>query len=75
MNKSKYCTIYLVRHGRTDWNDKELIQGHTDTKLNLEGKDSAKKLAKSFKKPIGSGYSGSLPNKFVLNIIKITRNY
>jgi len=49
MNKSKYCTIYLVRHGRTDWNDKELIQGHTDTKLNLEGKDSAKKLAKSFK--------------------------
>jgi broad specificity phosphatase PhoE len=49
MKSSKYCTIYLVRHGRTDWNDKKIIQGHTDTKLNSEGQSSAKDLAKVFK--------------------------
>ncbi len=44
------CTIYLVRHGRTDWNDKHLIQGHSDIELNSEGIETAKKLAKEFKK-------------------------
>src|ERR1035437_4923597 len=44
------CTIYLVRHGKTDWNDKKLVQGHTDIPLNLEGKTTAKDLAKEFKK-------------------------
>lgn len=46
---NNFCTIYLVRHGRTDWNDKKLIQGHTDIKLNSEGQISAKELAKKFK--------------------------
>jgi broad specificity phosphatase PhoE len=44
------CTIYLVRHGRTDWNEKKLVQGHTDIPLNLEGQTSAKELAKELKK-------------------------
>lgn len=44
------CTIYLIRHGRTDWNDKKIIQGHTDISLNLEGQTTAKELAKELKK-------------------------
>lgn len=41
--------IYLLRHGETDWNQKRLLQGHTDTLLNEKGKkqveDTARKLA------------------------------
>jgi len=48
MNAPEFCTIYLVRHGKTDWNDKKLVQGHTDIPLNLEGQITAKELAKEF---------------------------
>ncbi len=44
--KNNNCTIYLVRHGRTDWNRQGLIQGHTDIPLNIEGEKEAKELAK-----------------------------
>ncbi len=47
---SNYCTIYLVRHGRTDWNDKKLIQGHLDIPLNSSGQASARELAQELKK-------------------------
>lgn len=49
MKTAQNCTIYIVRHGRTDWNDKKLVQGHTDIPLNLEGQNSAKELAKQFR--------------------------
>jgi broad specificity phosphatase PhoE len=49
MNSAEFCTIYLVRHGRTDWNDKKLVQGHTDIPLNLEGQTSARELATEFR--------------------------
>ncbi|MGK8234602.1 histidine phosphatase family protein [Roseovarius sp. MS2] len=29
--------VYLVRHGRTDWNEKGLIMGQTDIPLNARG--------------------------------------
>jgi broad specificity phosphatase PhoE len=45
MNSAELCTIYLVRHGRTDWNDKKLIQGHTDIPLNSEGQVTSRELA------------------------------
>ena len=48
--KNNYCTIYLIRHGRTDWNDKKLIQGHLNIPLNSEGKTTAKELAQELKK-------------------------
>lgn len=38
-------TIYIVRHGQTDWNVKRLIQGHIDIPLNEEGKRQAKKIS------------------------------
>lgn len=48
--RNNYSTIYLIRHGRTDWNDKKLIQGHIDIPLNSEGKLTAKKIAKELKR-------------------------
>ena len=47
--KKKYCTIYLTRHGETEWNEKKLIQGHTDIPLNTKGKEQAKLLGKQLK--------------------------
>ena len=41
----KYCTLYLVRHGETRWNEKKLIQGHADIPLNKKGEIQARELA------------------------------
>lgn len=41
---NNYCTIYLVRHGETDWNVKKIVQGHTNNPLNKTGIEQAKQL-------------------------------
>jgi len=28
--KNQYCTLYVVRHGETDWNKRGIIQGHSE---------------------------------------------
>ena len=33
--------LYMMRHGRTDWNNKRLLQGRTDIPLNDEGREMA----------------------------------
>lgn len=38
--------LYIVRHGKTDWNVKGLLQGSTDIELNEEGILETKELAK-----------------------------
>lgn len=43
------CTIYIVRHGETDWNAKNLVQGHTNIPLNKKGINQAKQLAKTLR--------------------------
>jgi len=48
--KDNYCTLYLIRHGETEWNVKRLVQGHTDSKLTKKGIAQAKKLAEKFRK-------------------------
>ena len=39
--------LYIVRHGRTDWNDKKLMQGRRDIPLNEEGRRQAFELSKT----------------------------
>ncbi len=36
--------IYLLRHGETDWNKKDLMQGQVDIHLNEKGKSQAQAL-------------------------------
>ena len=35
--------LYIMRHGRTDWNVRHKLQGHTDIPLNEEGRRMAEK--------------------------------
>jgi len=36
-NKKDYCTLYLVRHGETEWNKNHVVMGHMDSSLTPEG--------------------------------------
>jgi len=40
--------LYLIRHGQTDWNAKQRIQGTTETSLNEIGREQARKLGRDF---------------------------
>lgn len=42
-------TLYLVRHGETEWNDQGLIQGSVDVSLSHVGREQAAKLAQRLK--------------------------
>ena len=37
--------LYMIRHGKTDWNLKSLVQGSVDIPLNEEGRNEARKVA------------------------------
>ena len=39
-------TIYIARHGQTEWNERDLIIGRTDLPLTDKGKQQALELAK-----------------------------
>ena len=41
--------LYIIRHGRTDWNDRHKLQGHTDIPLNDEGRRMAENAAEEYK--------------------------
>lgn len=56
-----FCTLYLVRHGETDWNVKGLVQGHSDIPLNEKGRWQAKELAKKLSSvKFAAGFSSDL---------------
>ncbi len=38
--------LIMVRHGETDWNQKQLFQGHSDVPLNARGREQAARTAK-----------------------------
>ena len=44
MRISEILRYYLVRHGVTDWNREKRWQGHSDTPLNDEGREQAKRI-------------------------------
>lgn len=44
-----HCTIYLTRHGETEWNSKGIVQGHSDIPLNKIGEEQARELGKKLK--------------------------
>jgi broad specificity phosphatase PhoE len=53
--------LILVRHGETDWNVRELVQGHKGVPLNKKGLEQAKKAGLRLKKePIDIIYSSDL---------------
>ena len=43
-------TVFIFRHGETDWNKQKLLQGHTDIPLNVIGRYQAQDLAKKLEK-------------------------
>ena len=40
--------LYIIRHGRTDWNDRRKLQGQTDIPLNEEGRRMATEAAAEY---------------------------
>ncbi|WP_041737561.1 histidine phosphatase family protein [Caldicellulosiruptor owensensis] len=57
--------IYLVRHGETDWNRLNLVQGSIDTELNSTGIEQAKKIAERLKnKKIDIIFSSTLKRAY-----------
>ncbi len=41
--------LYIMRHGRTDWNDRHKLQGQTDIPLNEEGRKMAAAASEEYK--------------------------
>lgn len=41
--------LYIIRHGKTDWNEIHKLQGRTDIPLNDEGRQMARDAAKEYK--------------------------
>ena len=39
--------LYIMRHGKTDWNERHKLQGQTDIPLNEEGRQMAREAAKT----------------------------
>lgn len=47
--ENQYCTLYIARHGRTEWNEKGLIQGHKESALTPLGEEQARNLAQELR--------------------------
>jgi len=59
--KEKFCTIYLVRHGETDYNKDKIVQGHLQVPLNDKGREQARHAAQMFKlKKVDAVFSSDL---------------
>ena len=44
--------LYIMRHGKTDWNAKHKLQGHADIPLNEEGRQMAEKAGEEYDGPV-----------------------
>jgi broad specificity phosphatase PhoE len=62
---SETKTVYIFRHGETDWNKEGRVQGHTDIPLNAHGREQAKRLQDFFRKhPVEVFLSSDLMRAF-----------
>lgn len=53
--------LYIMRHGRTDWNNRHKLQGRTDVPLNEEGRQMAEKARLEYRDiPLDLCYSSPL---------------
>ena len=41
--------FYILRHGRTDWNERHMLQGDVDIPLNETGRQMARDAAEEYK--------------------------
>ena len=41
--------LYIIRHGKTDWNERHKLQGRTDIPINAEGRRMAEEAASACK--------------------------
>ena len=48
-DNKKFCTLYLVRHGETEWNKKGIVMGQKDSPLTPEGIEQAQVIAGEFR--------------------------
>jgi 2,3-bisphosphoglycerate-dependent phosphoglycerate mutase len=61
MSVSSTCDIYFIRHGETDWNLQDRIQGHTDIPLNATGISQALHLGQLLADiPFSAAFSSDL---------------
>ena len=44
--------LYIMRHGRTDWNDQRRLQGQTDIPLNAEGRRMAEAARETYRETV-----------------------
>lgn len=44
MNKENYCDLYIVRHGETEWNVKNITQGQSNSILTENGIQQARSI-------------------------------
>lgn len=57
----KTTELYLVRHGRTDWNALGLLQGKIERELDEEGRRQAQEVAEAFANiPFSAIYSSTM---------------
>ena len=53
--------LYIMRHGRTEWNAARKLQGHTDVPLNEEGRQMAEEAAVKYREvPVDICYCSPL---------------
>jgi len=75
-NRENYCTMYFVRHGETQWNVSDIIQGQSDsplTELGLKQAEDTKNKLKNINFDIIYS-SDSLRAFYTAQIIKGERN-
>lgn len=48
-NPKDYTALYIVRHGQTEWNLQDILQGQLDSALTEKGLQQARELVEKFK--------------------------